>query len=188
MSEVTPDAWRLFWNTFKQGEHVVIVTDVDEFFWGRLGKVTGDGLMLDNPEVFGGKFISKRVFLWDEIRFMAHDGFPVRRLMGADGSKSIERINTGETYNQIRQLLKTPSPSVDYELIGHGDVGSPLGTAVFGDPFIIEGVSMKLLNPGNAGGEYWEDHPYEEVIVCKAKDGAMGLLYELSTIYHFDVG
>ena len=188
MTEVTPDAWRLFWNTFTQGEHVVIVTDEDEFFWGGLGKVTGEGLMLEAQGLFGGKLINKRVFLWDEIRFMAHDGFPVRRLMGADGSKSIERIGTGKTHNLILALLRTPSPPVEYGGVDDWIDESPSGTAVFGDPFIIEDVSMKLLNPGNTGSEYWEDHPYEEVIVCKSKDGAAGLLYDLSTIYHFDAG
>ena len=60
----------------------------------------------------------------------------------------------------------------------------PGKSVTFGDPFLIENTKMTLMNLGNRG-EYFEDEAFEEVIICDAKNGAMGLLYDLETVYMF---
>lgn len=79
------DAWDLFNRCFKRGEEVFVITDEDRVYWGRLGAVTEDEFVLSRP---GGVVTSLK---WWDIRWMSHDGFPVRRLLGADGSPSLER-------------------------------------------------------------------------------------------------
>lgn len=79
------DAWDLFHRCFKRGEEVFVITDDDGVHWGRLGAVTEDEFVLSRP---GGVAASLK---WWDIRWMSHDGFPVRRLLGADGSPSLER-------------------------------------------------------------------------------------------------
>ncbi len=206
--DVTPDAWRLFYHTFKEDEEVVVVCDNDEFLWGRLHSIKADGCVVrryTGARGYYDKWNYEDYFVpWDEIRFMAHDGFPVRKLMGADGSKSIEQLDTTDIQKAIRQSLWTPThnnletikreekvaedeeywKTHPYPYSGDDDGEAP-HSAVFGDPFFIEGVSMELLNKGNGGHEGWDDHLFEEVLVCQAKDGAMGLLYDLTTVYHF---
>ena len=240
------DAWTLFHSLFKKGEEVWIITDEDDFIWGKL--------LAFNDEECALRFRGKDVwFRWDCIRFISHDGFPVRALTGADGSRSILKEqgtilrdltdvrgnnthekwvygkviekkqcsyckhvtrysrnvskNTiwifctygssdwsdGDQYDlelgeKIRCSHFKPSgkkvklwQEVEYE--GGDDDDGPIGLgATFGDPFHIENASMKILNLGNRGDDF-EDHDFEEVIVCEAKDGAKGLLYDLETVY-----
>lgn len=240
------DAWTLFHSLFKKGEEVWLITDEDDFIWGKL---------LDfNNEECALHFRGKEVwFRWDCIRFISHDGFPVRSLTGADGSRSIlkeqgtilkdlthvrgnktqgrfvygkpkeeeqcpyckyvdryKRSVSGETilihctqgacnWSKGDQYLLEPGEKIKCSLFepsgekmrrkqevkyeGGGDDYGPIGLgAVFGDPFQIEGAEMTLLNLGNRG-ERFEDEDYEEVIVCKAGDGARALLYDLETVY-----
>jgi len=247
------DAWTLFHSLFKKGDEVWLITDEDDFIFGKLLDFCDEACKL--------RFLGKVVhFRWDCIRFMSHDGFPVRSLHGADGSRSILKEkpvllnlnshseqwiygsdNKGCLYckniehfwrkyehqdkeryikckfSKICWQFEETNPQVgcvSYEPSGkmvrlktwdstfHEPKGvikrkerawenaEPIsqviprgrGSRVFGDPFLIEGVDMVLLNPGNRG-EWYEDEDYEEVIVCKAKDGARALLYDLETIY-----
>ena len=193
---VTPDAWRLFYNLFKEGDAVVIVADNDEFLWGKLDRVRPDGCVIKNNS-YSREYYEMNYFVpWNEIRFMAHDGFPVKKLMGADGSKSIELLSgLSDIPTAIRASLWSPNRKTLREQEGEefrrthiwvvdDDGGGGFHSASFGDPFYVENISMTLLNKGNTGEKY-EDDLYEEVIVCKSRDGAMGLLYDLGTIYHF---
>lgn len=250
------DAWTLFHSLFKKGDEVWVITDEDDFIWGKL---------LDfNDEECELRFRGKEVwFRWDCIRFISHDGFPVRSLTGADGSRSILKeipvapekvgqlrsILSGEVPDEvlnecIGELIKSSEwiygekkkqcllcrhigesivkengdvriwcetgdkvkyhspdivvgcrcfePSGKKRKLGHysdyeGDYGGSISmgrSTAFGDPFLIENTKMTLINQGNRG-EYFEDHLYEEVIVCEAMDGAKGLLYDLETVYMF---
>ncbi len=76
------DAWTLFHSLFKKGEEVWIITDEDDFIFGKLLDFCDSGCQL----LSSGRTIH---FRWDCIRFISHDGFPVRSLHGADGSRSI---------------------------------------------------------------------------------------------------
>lgn len=247
------DAWTLFHSLFKKGDNVWLITDEDDFIWGKL--------LAFNNEECALRFKGKEVwFRWDCIRFMSHDGFPVRALTGADGSRSIlkeqgtilrdltnvkKKNNVPTRFVYGKPIEKEQCPYCEYiesnrksvsgdviwlyctegacdwskgdqyglkpgEKIkcynfkpsgkkmgltqekehggGDDDDDGPVSlgrsASSFGDPFLIEDVDMKLLNLGNRGDDF-EDHDYEEVIVCEAKDGAKGLLYDLETVYMF---
>jgi len=191
----TPDAWTLFRSMFKDGDEVVITTDEDEFHWGVL--TIGDlGCDVKRPG-------HKPVYLeWDVIRFMAPDGFPVKKLMGADGHKSIMGLDTRDTRRAIRQAF-----TFDFcTKCGHRHQNGKgkwcdvcRGTARlrpkrqrdgfvyrFGDPFEVHFNRAVLLNPGNNFATLgWEidDYTYswqwEEVLVI---DG-QALLWDIPTIY-----
>ena len=159
----TMNAWELWWSTFKDGEEVVVIDEDDKIHWGRL-KTTDEGVTLRRP------YQADDVIPFERIRLAAHDGFPVRRLMGADGDPSIESWRSAE--GQIRHELSEEI--------------KPLTAARIGDPYDIEGVQARLLNPGNAGDYYW-DNDAEEVLQMWAGDGAKGLLWDLSTVFMVEV-
>ncbi len=240
------DAWTLFHSLFKEGEEVWLITDEDDFIWGELLEFNDEECAL----YFRGR---KVWFRWDCIRFISHDGFPVRSLTGADGSRSIlkeqniifrvldeDRYVYGkgdktcpyckhiESYVKSEYFTKNKKYQIEcarrkndrvpeWNLSGWGNTSERVGcnlfeasgkkmrlaeapvdsggdddggnislgrsTSSFGDPFLIEGAEMILLNLGNRG-ERFEDDDHEEVIVCEAKDGAKALLYDLDTVYY----
>jgi len=159
------NAWKLYWNMFQDGDEVVIITEDDKMAWGEI-KARGNGCWLKRY-CYKDKF-----FDWDEIRFMAHDGFPVRKLMGADGSKNIEKLQTEDVQNQIREGL-----GLEYE-------EKKLKRIVYSDPFMIDSCKAKLVNKGNV----WVPgslNLHEEVLLLKSDDGAKGMLWgcSLFTMY-----
>jgi hypothetical protein len=184
-----PKGWQLFESCFKLGDEVVVVDVFDQFWWGLLDGITDFGCLLLRPGV------EPKSLTWDDVRFMAHDGFPVRRLIGADGSATIEKLDTTDTQRAVRKALALEYPKQKPYVPAR---------AVFGDPFDVEAASAKLYHPGNSGPGYWsrfwngreyhsEDHreagyETEEVLVLTAKDGAKAELWDLTTIYAFEVG
>jgi len=159
------NAWDLYKDCFKDGDSVVIITELDYLIWGKL-ETTKIGCYLKRRNRWGG-LVKGKLWLWDEIRFMANDGFPCRQLLGADGSRAIEKECTVE--NVIRHAFEE-----EYDCTA---------TMVLGDPFIIEDVDTILYNLGNSG-DYWDELD-EEVIKMTSKDGAVGCLWDLSTIFFF---
>lgn len=95
------DAWTLWDSMFKENDNIVLITDDDEFKWGKIKSADSDFLHLRTPV---GRI---EVIKWDDIRFVAHDGFPVKKLLGADGSQLIEKLDTKNTQKAIRQALDT---------------------------------------------------------------------------------
>lgn len=162
MTEPTWSAWKLYWSMFKDGDEVVIITDDDKLYWGEL-ETHNDGIELI---IIRGP---SRHYSWDQIRFMSHDGFPVKKLMGADGGKSIEKLDTTDTQKVIRAAL----------------VPGSMISVTFGDPFVIEDCFGKLLHPGNCGPAWWNEDG-EEVVTLQSRDGANGLLWGLETLYSFE--
>ena len=198
---VAPDAWRLFYSLFKEGDKIIVVLGSDGFLWGTLNRVEAEGCWIRGETRKRGyaPVPSSYFIYWDEIRFMAHDGFPVKKLMGADGSKSIEKLTTSNIQESIAEALWVPNresseekaqkSTTDWYANSNAASDTESGgisghDLVFGDPFLIENASLILLNKGNSGPNFY-DALYEEVIVCKSKDGVMGLLYDLRSIYYF---
>jgi len=58
---------------------------------------------------------------------------------------------------------------------------------VYGDPYLIENVDVRLYNPSNFGDSFY-CQPNEEFLHLTANDGAAALLYDVPTIYHFEMG
>lgn len=185
------DGWELVYKHFKGGDSIIFIDAWDVLYYGTL-------MYLPGPEGFK-KFILKSLtgklerHSWADVRFMSHDGFPIKKLTGADGSKLVEQIDTTEVQQAIRNVIdhilcyncKTMILEED-AIKRRGDYycSTCVKTIVFRDPYIIEGVNALLLNKGNEG-EFFTNHPDEECIFLTAKDGAKGILYETSTIFHW---
>ena len=183
-------AWIEFNDMFKNNDDVVIVTDDDEFIWGKL-TIGYNGCELKSLNK------KKKFYSWDIVRFIAHDGFPVKKLKGADGSASIELLDTSKKVEYIRAIHgnslklkrkkvleklelsklkpKSDEPWVDFR-----------NYITFGDPFLIEGIKETVLI--NIGNSCWSfsDTKYEETLILKANNGTGGLLYDLPTIYGWE--
>lgn len=160
MSTIYMPAWELFDRTFKEGDAVIVVTDQDEWAWGTLSDVSEDGALLKQRT-------KHHHIYWADMRFMCHDGFPVQKLKGADGSASIIALPNQRI--QIRNLLT--------RRLG-------LTELVFSDPFYIEGIAQATLyNEGNeAPNFFYTDN--EEVLELVAPDGATAHLWSLNTVWH----
>ena len=161
MKTIEASAWELFDRTFSEGDAVIVVTEDDEWGWGTLHDIGESGAQLYR----GSKHCH---IYWADMRFMCHDGFPIRKLRGADGSASIEKMPSQ------RSLIKTVLESKKYGLT----------ELVFSDPFYIEGIVRSILyNEGNDGPEYFPTD-YEEVLELVAPDGATAHLWSLNTVWH----
>ena len=159
MSTVAISAWELFYRTFDEGDDVIVITEDDEWGWGKLEDITDEGAVLWQ----GNRHC--RIF-WSEMRFMCHDGFPITKLKGADGSSSIEKIPSQRAL--ICTVLKK-----------HG-----LTELVFSDPFYIEGIVRAVLyNEGNNDPNHFYTDD-EEVLELVASDGATAHLWALNSVWH----
>lgn len=58
--------------------------------------------------------------------------------------------------------------------------------SVVGDPFLIEAEEARIYNPGEHYSVV-EDDEYEECVEMFAKDGAVAHLFDLHTVYDFEV-
>ncbi len=162
-------AWQLFRRNFKVGDEVIVINDFDRVSWGTLGQVDGLGFLLKGAVYATPRTVRRqdnRWLPWDSIRFMSHDGFPCKRLLGADGSASIE-----------------DEPSMK-DAIRNG-LAEQFGLMVFGDPFLIENVNGVLHNSGNTGPG-WDYEEEEECLELVAPDGARGMLWDLATVFHVE--
>jgi len=159
------NAWDLFLRTFHVGDEIVLITEDDRWFWGILHGWTQDVCILRKP-----RRQSTREVAWENVAFMCHDGFPVSKLKGADGSASIE------LEEDIREGLR----AVFSRLRGK----AKLQELVIGDPHLIEGpVSAILYNQGNEGWDHY-DKDNEEVMDLVSTDGAHAHLWQLDRVYH----
>lgn len=157
-------AWELFNRNFKPGDDVIFINDEDFIGWGKLlsFKVTGFNIQRTG--------MKRRFIEWDDIRFMSHDGFPIRQLFGADGSYSIQEASSDT--HALRNALKE-------EFNG-------LSQLVFADPFMLENVKAELQHAGNDGPEYYGEDG-EECLEMIAVDGARGMLWHLPSVHHVEL-
>lgn len=190
------DAWSLYHTMFKNGDEVVLVLEDDEFTWGKIVRAEKEKIVLKSLTD------KEEKIHWDDVRFMAHDGFPVKQLFGADGSHLIEQLDTTNTQKAIRQAFSAktcprcdkPAVSLDAwnncpKCVERG-YSSPAfrgvsTRTVLGHPYEITAKSGLLMNPG----KIWtpNNYKYEEVLLLQSRDGARGMLWDLSTCYHFEL-
>lgn len=189
--------WDLFHATFKKGDEVVIIDDDDEVIMGKMVEFDEDiaSIRTDRNK-------PARNVYWIDVRFMSHDGFPVAKLMGADGSKLVEQLPTADAIKTIRATFNHDVCSDCGELFDNCGKLIPEETkcrkhrrhrtigGFFGDPFRFEAADCRLWNPGNAGAHFWHGNPgeeFEECLEMTAKDGAKGHLFYLETVYHLEL-
>lgn len=159
-------AWDIFNAAFSVGDHLIMITDEDEIVQGEMIECTETYGMLKTSKM-------KITIPWIHVRFCSHIGFPVAECCGADGHISIEKEkNVAE---DLRSMLQGS--------VRNKNCGVSLTTR-FGDPFdITEPVKAFIFHPRilTYGGEF------EEGIKLQAKDGAIGLLYHLESVYFAEV-
>lgn len=162
------DSWEVFTECFKKGDPVFVVTNEDKVYWGTLGELDkrSPSTQLTRP---GG--IVHHI-PWLNIRWMSHDGFPVRKLFGADGSASIDKDILAGNNQKVVEDIRDALPSSRH-----------LKGLQFGDPFEVENVvESRLYNPGNYGPQHW-CQPTEESLVLVASDGAQSILYDIPSVF-----
>lgn len=174
MTENKLDTWSIFHECFKVGDDVVLIDDEDRVFCGKLKSFDAGGCHIRRP----GWKVMTEVHFWKDIEFMSHDGFPVRKLLGADGSESILSWHKEDIRGKIIKIL-------DGSRLHRVEPLKRIRIAR-GDPFLIEGVTGRLFNVGNHGPQWWDSY-FEECLCLTAPDGAKALLYDLKNVYHFEV-
>ena len=162
------DAWNLFNSLFKDGDSIHIVTDDDKDFQGKmLSTETG---------VYLSRITKKsKFFLWDDIRFISHDGFNIKKLFGADGSKSIEEEESKKTERRFRKATHFTAYSKRLTPSRY----------IFGDPFMVECDEVQRINTFYPGSKIFQPS-WEELLLLKSKDGAVGMLYHFESIYFWE--
>lgn len=165
MSTIHIPAWELFDRTFSTGDDVIVITEEDEWAWGKLRDIDDHGALLQRRNRY------YKIY-WSDIRFMCHDGFPIKKLKGADGSALIEKMPSQ------RGIIATVLQSKKYRLT----------EIVFSDPFHIQGISRSVLyNKGNTDPNYFFTDN-EEVLELIAPDGAIAHLWSLNTVWYINNG
>ena len=166
------DAWSIFNECFKPGDDVILIDDEDRISCGKLKGFDDEGCSISRS----GSLRETEFHAWLDIEFMCHDGFPVRRLLGADGNDTIYTWRRkSDTRSNIIDILDGSDLHKDHTV-----------ELVRGDAFLIQGVKGRLFNPGNHGPQWWDDY-FEECLSLSASDGAKALLYNLDNIYHFEL-
>lgn len=203
MKGLEQNALDLFDSMFKDGDEVVVVDDDDCVFFGRIEMTDQDTLVL---KTYSSKGITIE---WEDVRFISHDGFPVEKLRGADGSRLIEATNTTNIKKAIRKaatadrgLLTEPCDScglpVARKKLKYRRYKSKTGsclwgdvcgrhTFVFGEPYHVWDVTAQLINPGNSGRLGYPPER-EETLILTSKDGAKAFLTDLDTVFYFGQG
>lgn len=188
------DAWELYKQTFKDGDEIVLIEDDGGAYYGTIINTNDYGVKV--------KLISGETcrFDFDVIRFMGQAGFPVRKLLGADGSSSIDKAHRKGTSMALRRALAKETRVSLFDYTTRREAGSeseklrpprPRRSFGYSDPFVVENVYAELHNPGKVWIPKWfwrpEHYDYEEVLSLEAQDGARALLWDIPSIHHFEI-
>ena len=159
--------WKLFREEFKDGEDVIIVHENCKLYGGKLKAY-------ENRITVAGKEYS-----WNEVVFIAHDGFPCRSLHTCLSNEQLGEIENEDSIILMRKLLtrKPPERIIVKEKVVTKTVFEPStpthrSGGGFGCPYEMENVRMQILNPFNG-----LKADYEETLLCQSKDGAVGMLW-----------
>lgn len=98
--EPTKRAWEVFRSVFTDGDTVVVEDSEGRFFKGKL-KAHDLYVRLTRS---GGNSVDLD---WDDIEFMAHDGFPVRKLMGMNRHEAELRAKKWVGVSGIATIVKS---------------------------------------------------------------------------------
>lgn len=199
-------AWKLFINDFKKGQEVVIVTEDGRYDWGTL-QYTKETVTLTSP------LRPAHPYHWNQIVFMAHAGFPVRKIFGKFPEKDVimEDIpglfRAALAQENLEAMARKAEvvqgflglPEIDLEDVSPGFVKAQeemqsvlepfeqlLAKIKFDDPFEVGACRVQLINPGNVGPQFYL-HPAEEVLRMMSIDGAIAHLWQATTIFEFEI-
>lgn len=164
-SEITKLAWRVFRSAFKDGDAVVVENSWGEFLYGKL-KATEDGCEISRGGI-------TQELNWDVIELIAHDGFPVKRLMGMTQGEADHRGMATDS-EMIIEALENKIPE-NYRATGMTFGG--------GCPFVVEGARLTGIHNRGNRGEIFYGSDLEEVLVFEAKDGATMHSYDTDHLF-----
>jgi len=193
--------WTTFHKNFKIDDELIIVNEDDEVFVGKLKQIEEDFCIIKQPH----KKRSDMIW-WDDIRFIAHEGFPIKKLSGGEkiykeppitknvhgikceicklhyAKKNICELASCEEFCYYGDLIKKEHPKIVCNFCVENErveIEDKI-TVVYGDPFLIEVHKAKIINPAS------KIDGYEQSICMNAKDGAYGELYIPETIFYMD--
>jgi hypothetical protein len=199
------DIYKIFNDQFKIGNAIFIIDEDDHFIFGEIEDIHYDnGIRLRKH--FYPPYL--KWYSWNEIRFISHDGFPVRKLFPRSSDKYLVHLNTDDIVMSLRQLAVSVVCNSCNKLIeqsidnygGHILGGSEDGRYYLcevcqdvdrysmrgGHPFEIENVSMVVVNAGNNSYYHnYADDRFLETGILRSREGLMGLLWDFSTIFEF---
>jgi len=188
------DGWTIFNKMFKPGDDLILIDEDDNFFGGKLIMAVEAGLILKIG------IQKEKLYDWDDIRFISHDGFPVKKLMPSGSDRYIQQAFSSEIPELIRNILTKESCRHCKEIMERdvlkkherrcSERPEPIaGTRSYygGCPWRIEDVFSQIVNVGNCS-DYFQyiDQTFLETAVLQSLDGANGLLWDLGSIYHFE--
>jgi hypothetical protein len=163
MTKTEQLAWRVFRSAFQDGEDVIVEDSTGNFHYGKM-RATHDGIYLERADTCHSSFTD-----WDDVEFVAHDGFPVSRL---------RRMTVAEAEDRAEQS--------DREIIIAAlEQAIPRRPAWVGGgcPFVAGPFTLKQIhNRGNIGPEY-EYQDSEEYFDFVAKDGARMFSYDTEHLF-----
>ncbi len=169
-------AWNTFRYHFKDGERVIVEDSDGVFYYGKL-KASNAYCHIIRSE-------QKNVSLWwEDIEFIAHDGFPVRRLArmtAAEAERRAEQEPTEVVVAALNGELKQkpprePKPGVLKRVGDYIDsLPEPAGGLWCGGcPFIAGPAELiEILNRGNRGPR-WHGSDLCETLIFRSDDGAI---------------
>ena len=196
-------AWELYHACFSEGDDIIVIDENDELYWGCL-ETHKDFCILTRPNKAPDKID------WLDVAFMSHDGFPVRRLRESTAAiEALEKSDTSDVPRAIRialtgGLCEMCGVVVEADDLSFGkyrgkvtgDFVGKLGvctecrkkvTIVRGDPWLIEAEWARLWNPNCCAPGHWLEDD-EEIIVAQSSDGAYAHIWDVDTVYQFEVG
>ena len=199
-------AWALFTKDFKNGQSVFVATEDGRYDWGILQ-------FNEETVTLTSGLRPARRYHWNQIVFMCHDGFPVRKIFGRFPEKEIvvedvpglfraalaaENLESMEQKaNVIHGVLGLPEIDMEDVSPGFAKAQEEMQAEVepfeqlltrfrFGDPFEVEAHRVQLFNPGNVGPQFYL-HPDEEVLRMMSKDGALAHHWQLVNVFEFEI-
>jgi len=162
---------------FKPRDHVIVIHDdtssgAGELIFGKL-TIKNDTCLIGNRELD-----------WNNVLFMAHDGFPCRTLKLNLSNEQLYDIDNTELILLMRKLLvkdeETAPEPVKKEIIppSREFVESipyrSYGGCAGGCPFVFEDIYMEIINPFQPVGSHCE-----ETLIMQASDGAKGFMWDI---------
>lgn len=184
----------------------VIITEDERFDWGIL-QYTEDTVTLTSG------LRPPKTYHWNQIIFMCHDGFPVRKVLGKYPGREVSREDIPGLFRaalaaeNLEAMERKASvvhgvlglPEIDMEDISPGFAQAQedmqaevepferlLTRFRFGDPFEVEAHRIQLFNPGNVGPQFYLN-PAEEVLRMMSKDGALAHHWQLVNVFDFEI-
>jgi len=186
--KIEENIWQVFKKNFSLNDRVIVVHSDCKLYTGRL---TSFGLSELN--------VGSKTFNWSDVVLIAHDGFPCKAFHSTLSLEQFDKVDNWESMLSLYKYMDIPLEGLDegksfqvqanalrkmvvdkkaevkkeererenYKHIDHGG---------FGCPFEIIDVQATVLNPFN-GLEFG----YEETLLMKSNDGAIGMLWDLES-------